>query len=117
MKLLIKFISLFILLVLVASCGADKLKPKATTNQFGLNAGPECSFTSGGAPVCGMDGKDYINKERAECTTTVKHVGHCQCLDTFMVCGSDGLDHNECEARSNTSITIIKYVPCAASEY
>lgn len=108
---------LFILLFTIfCSCGADKLKTKISTNQSGLTASGECSYTSLGPPVCGMDGKDYINQAHASCfKTAVNHAGHCVCSNDFLVCGSDGRDYTECEATLN-HVEIVKYIPCNAVE-
>lgn len=101
------------ILFLSISCGVDPLK-KTTTEQAQLLT-KECSYNSAGPPVCGQNGVQYLNKEQAECFTTVKFVGHCDCSNKT-VCGSDGLDYNECDARTNSAITIVKYYPCGARE-
>ncbi|MBC7540125.1 MAG: hypothetical protein H7281_14975 [Bacteriovorax sp.] len=85
-------------------------------NQSSLIANNECTSITTGLPVCGMNGVDYINKEHAECITSVKHIGHCQCSNTLMVCGSDGFDHKECDAIVNQNYSIVKFIPCAAQE-
>lgn len=111
-----KLFSFTFLFFAIYSCGADQLKSKTVTNQLGISANKECSYTTAGPPVCGNDGADYFNKQHAECFTIVKHVGHCQCSNTLMVCGSDSLDHTECEAVGNPNYTIVKFIPCGASE-
>lgn len=117
MKLIIKIFVLLVVAQFFASCGADKLKNKTVTSQYGIGANGECSYTTAGPPVCGNDDKDYFNSAHAQCFTTVKSIGHCQCSSTLMVCGSDGLDHTECEAVASTSYTIDKFIPCNATEY
>lgn len=112
MGMLVKFLLLTFLLLLI-SCGADPLK-KAASQQTQLLT-KECSYTTAGPPVCGQNGVQYINKEQAECFTTVKFVGHCDCTNQ-MVCGGDGVDYNECDARKNSDITIVKFAPCSAVE-
>ncbi|MDD4974674.1 MAG: hypothetical protein PHY93_10015 [Bacteriovorax sp.] len=115
MRFVIKiFISVSLLLGL-ASCGVDKLKETGSSSQSSLTGNKECSFTSEGPLVCGMDGKEYVNKEQAECITTVKHAGHCQCSQSIIVCGSDGFDHNECEAIDNPNYIIVKIAPCSST--
>jgi hypothetical protein len=106
----------FTLIAFLTSCGADKLKTNLLRDQHEINSSKECSFISSGTPVCGADEKDYFNKDHAECFTTVKHTGHCVCSTSFMVCGSDGLDHNECEAVENQQYKIVKYSPCKSTE-
>lgn len=112
----LKSLLLILLVLFFCSCGADKLKSKITTNQSGLTAGLECSYNSLGPPVCGVDGKNYINQAHAQCfNTAVGHLGHCVCSNDFLVCGSDGRDYSECEANLN-HIEIVKYIPCSAVE-
>ena len=113
MKRWLKHFLFIVLCIFASSCGADKINNKLVNNQSNLAINKECSFTSEGPLVCGTDGKEYINKAQAECFTTVSHIGHCQCSTAVMVCGSDGIDHNECEAMANSNYTIIKLVPCA----
>ena len=117
MSISIRIILLLFLLFTLTSCGADKLKTKTVTNQFGITSNEECPFNTTGPPVCGLDLKNYLNKEHAVCAkTTVAHIGHCVCSDEVIVCGSDGVDYKECEAQ-NQKIEIAKYIPCAAKEY
>lgn len=103
-------------IVSISSCGADRLKTPVIQARNTLGANNECSYSSAGPAVCGEDGKDYLNSAHAECFTHVKHIGHCQCSNTLMVCGSDGADHGECEAIASLDYTIIKLVPCSAPE-
>ena len=109
------FIYLFLSTSLI-SCGVDKLKKQKINGQYNISANHECSFTTVGPPVCGNDGKDYFNELHAQCFTSVKSTGHCQCNDAVTVCGKDGNDYPECVA-VNSKIEIVKYIPCAASEY
>lgn len=102
-----------VFLILLSSCGADKLKKSASKNQASTLTTNECSFTSLGPPACGMDGKDYLNGEHAECFTTIKSIGHCDC-SSHTVC-ANGVDYNECDAKA-LKLTISKYIPCSATE-
>ncbi|GEM_PF-765184 len=107
----------FSALMLIASCGKDKLNPKIQSANSNLSA--SCSGNFLHSPVCGSDGKDYDNATFAQCAgQTVAHIGHCDCSkNTVLVCGSDGQDHTECEALApNSGITIVKFVPCASAE-
>lgn len=102
-----------VILIALTSCGADKLNKSAVQKQTNTLTANECSFTSLGPPACGMDGKDYLNGEHAECFTTIKSIGHCDC-STHTVC-ANGVDYNECDAKAQ-NLTISKYIPCAATE-
>lgn len=115
-----KFTTIFLLFFAIgflSSCGADKLNKSSAKNQLGISTAGECSFNTSGPLVCGKDGKEYLNQDQALCLSKeVDHIGHCQCSDTLMVCGSDGLDHTECEAIRSLDYTIIKLVPCSTQE-
>ncbi len=109
---------LFLFTIILSSCGADKLKPLVVSSQSNLNSnGASCSCTSVHSPVCGADNKNYNNSCIAQCFgTTVKKAGMCDCnANGISVCGSDGLDHTQCEAEAQ-GISIVKFIPCAATE-
>jgi hypothetical protein len=114
MKYLFCLLSLFIFV----SCGADKMKYAPSTGSNALSAAQACGCNHLGPPVCGRDGRDYDNACIANCFgAVVAKTGHCNCAsNNIKVCGSDGLDHTECEALQDLSITIVKYIPCAAVE-
>lgn len=105
----------FLLLLLITSCGADRLNSSTAKSKSALSSASECSFTTDGPPVCGIDGKDYLNETHARCFTSVNWIGHCKCSTDLIVCGSDGDDHNECEAINNLSYSIVKFSPCAST--
>ncbi|MFA6237183.1 MAG: hypothetical protein WC635_07645 [Bacteriovorax sp.] len=108
-------ISFTVLFLHLSSCGADKLKTKqASSGLSNLSSG--CACTSSYSPVCG-DGRDYDNTCIAQCFgAQVINAGHCNCSSaSTLVCGIDGNDHTECEAR-NSNIQIVKYIPCTATE-
>jgi hypothetical protein len=113
-----KFLILIYSLFLLASCGADKMKYAPSTGSNALSAAQACGCNHLGPPVCGADGKDYDNSCIANCFgSSVAKTGHCNCAtNNIKVCGSDGLDHTECEAIQDLSISIVKYIPCAAVE-
>jgi hypothetical protein len=117
MKTLMMTFALFTL----ASCGADKLNQKSSvaTSSSNLTSASECSATSSYSPVC-ASGKDYDNIEIAKCfgaKTDDVTIGHCDCTkNTIPVCGSDGQDYSECDAKKDENLTIVKFVPCAAKE-
>ena len=105
---------LLLILSLVASCGADKLKVGATNSMSGMSA-QSCACNTSGPPVCSA-GKEYLNSCLASCYGALEiKVGHCQC-EGHIVCGSDGQNHNECAARNDLGLSIVKYIPCEAQE-
>ena len=108
----ILFCALFLLL---SSCGADKLKKNASTATIS-NLSVSCGCTSTYSPVC-SGGKDYDNICIAQCFgTAAVSPGHCDCnSSTVLVCGIDGQNHTECEAK-NSNIEIVKYIPCGQQE-
>ena len=123
MKNLIK-LSLVSILFVLASCGADKMKPTATTskNVSGLTGG-ECSCNSLYAPVCGPNGISYDNICIANCKgvptkNTVQ--GNCECSEALMVCGDDNQTYTECDARNailnGTIRKIEKFAPCGSAQ-
>jgi hypothetical protein len=107
---------LLLLIFLLSSCGADILKANSTVSQTSKQTQKECSFTSNGPAVCGVNGKNYLNKQHAECFTTVKNIGACECGPNTIICGSDGVNHYECDAIDNKFYTIVKTSPCHAVE-
>lgn len=107
-----------LLLTLLTSCGADKLKPTKATGSMGQSlTGKTCACNSSSVPVCGSDGLDYDNSCISQCFgVTIKETGHCNCENySIMVCGADGKDYTECEAKEK-KIEIVKYVPCSKAE-
>ncbi len=112
-----KFAAIFCLLILV-SCGKDKLNSSATKSTATLTAPKECNFTNLGPPVCALLPQDnmlhdYFNKEYAECLgAEVQFEGHCDCAaNTVQVCAEDGLSYSECDAKAK-KLKIVKYTPC-----
>ena len=119
MNMICKILFLLFLVLGFSSCGADKLNPKTTSSSQALTSPAQCACNASvGPPVCGSNLKDYANAACAtNCGGGTSTVGHCDCAaNEVQVCGADGLDHSECEAKEN-KIEIIKYVPCAAKEY
>lgn len=120
MKILIKILSFILLTILLASCGADKLKPKPNSSVSNLNSASQvCQCTSESNPVCGVVNnikKDFDNSCVANCFSALSiTAGHCDCSQNpIMVCGSDGRDYTECDAK-NLGIKIVKFVPCSAT--
>jgi hypothetical protein len=117
-------------LFLICSCGPDKLNPNLVTNKLkhytvktNSLSYPRgvCSYTSAGPPICGEDGKDYLNKDHAACfDIAVSRIGHCTCSKTLIVCGRNDdnnlSNYQECLAQG-LNVEIIKYVPCEAKEF
>lgn len=114
-----KMLMTILCLLLLASCGKDKLNESLTKTQSALGTAPkECTFTNLGPPVCAYLAKDnqlhdYFNAQYAECLgAEVKHEGHCDCsVNTILVCAEDGVSYTECEARQK-NLKIVKYSPC-----
>lgn len=106
MIFLIKAFLFLIILTGFISCGADKFKPAKSSN--------EIAFNSTYSPVC-AGGIDFENIELAKNHGAINIIpGHCNCENaTTRVCGSDGQDYLECDAKAN-NIEIIKYIPCAS---
>lgn len=119
MKIWIKLLALMAL-TLLTSCGADKLNTKPGSSVSNLNSSSQvCQCTSENSPVCGIVNnakKDFDNVCVANCfSATSITAGHCDCSQNpIMVCGSDGRDYSECDAR-NLGIKIVKFVPCSAT--
>jgi hypothetical protein len=114
MKILILIICI---LISLTACGVDPLSKPAATNTSALVAvsgvnGTQCSCNTVFSPVCSSDGKSYDNICIAKCMgSTQSTQGHCQCQPTLMVCGSDGVTYNECDA-IQFRIPITKFVAC-----
>lgn len=112
----------FTFFLLLASCGADNTTgAKITKSGSNSLSGAECSCTSGYAPVCGKNSSgnniSYDNQCIASCYKATNIVqGNCECSESLRVCGTDGGDYTECEARIY-HITIKKYGTCASSSY
>ena len=106
MKFLIKIFLFSVFLSGFISCGADKLKPTKSSN--------EVAFNSAYSPVC-AGGVDFENIDMAKNQGAINIMpGHCHCENfTTLVCGNNGQDYSECDAKAN-NIEIIKYIPCAA---
>ncbi len=117
---------LFTILFLLTSCGVDKLKSKNLATQTSAlgQTGQACACNSSYTPVCAKDrhgvNSDFDNACLAQCfNATVVNQGHCDCASyPYMVCGSDGKDYTECDAKALEkagTIQIVKYIPCAAT--
>lgn len=120
MRLGIKIFLFTALLTGFISCGADKLKPQNVTSQLGLSSGQTCSCNSTYSPVCAGGIKNYENICLAQCHGDADlKVGHCVCSNELIVCGSDNLNHTECDAVgdvANNKYQITKFVPCNSTE-
>ena len=120
MNFWIKLFLFIVFISLLTSCGQDKLTTKPGSNVSNLNSSSQaCQCTSDNAPVCGLVNnvkKDFDNSCVANCfSATTITAGHCDCSkNSTMVCGADGKDYTECDAK-NMGIQIVKYVPCAAT--
>ena len=105
-----RLVFLFSVLIFLVSCGVDPFKKEGplTANQFAAG----CSLNHDPMPVCGSDGNDYENISFAKCKGLTQWTqGHCQCQPNLIVCGEDGLNHNECEA-IQLSVKIVKFMSC-----
>ncbi|MDO9184115.1 MAG: Kazal-type serine protease inhibitor domain-containing protein [Bacteriovorax sp.] len=101
------------------SCGVDKTKITASSssNNSSLTGDLTCDCITTSTPVCGVNGKNYLNSCVAECNEVViAKEGHCVCSNELLVCGSDGQNHTECDAVSSTRYKIIKFTPCNSAE-
>lgn len=125
-----KLISLLLtsLLILLVSCGADKLAETKTTKSVSAlgGGGQECSCTTGdNIPVCGFNGNShvtYLNACTANCYGVKQFVqGNCTPSVAQQVCGDDGVTYNEVEAqaaiRNGDIKKIVSYAPCGSATY
>lgn len=112
-------------LVILSSCGADKLRRESIVGTNPLNESVECAFINDDIPVCGTDknGKltDYANNSLAICyKATGIFQGHCNCPkdSNKLVCMSNKESLTECEAqeaiKNNSALRIEKFNECNA---
>lgn len=108
------------MLFVLASCGSDKMSTPAANSQSALKS--ECGCNTENMPVCGLSPSgnylDYMNSCQAKCNGVKEKEyfgGHCICEESTIVCGVDGRDYTECEAKAYR-VTIKKYSPCRSSE-
>lgn len=102
-----KGFSIFILLLLSASCGKDpftmtkQLSQAANSLNSSQNSSPkDCSCPMTYAPVCGENGVTYSNSCASNCVgVKIKRSGNCDCTKSSEVCiNSKETQPNECEA-------------------
>lgn len=103
----------------IVSCGSDnQLSGKSSSSSSNSLTGAECGCNSTYLPVCGRNSltgtnQTYDNQCIASCFKASNIVqARCECEEDMMVCGVDGREHTECEAR-NFRIVIKNYGPCS----
>lgn len=109
---------MLVIILFLASCGLDNFKYQTTTTSASISSAPaSCLCATTFSPVCGKeDGKSYENACMAKCFgNQTWSSGNCSCNKDIVVCGSDGKNYNECEAREQ-KISITKFVPCEVLE-
>ncbi len=113
-------------LLILSSCGGDKLTRESTAGINPLSDGADCAFINDDIPVCGIDenGKitDYANNSVAICyKATSVFQGHCNCSKDIkkLVCMSNKESLTECEAqeaiKKDINLRIEKFNECSAS--
>ncbi|MBC7713323.1 MAG: hypothetical protein H7177_08290 [Rhizobacter sp.] len=113
---------IFACFLVLASCGGDNTTgAKAASSNTSSLTGGECACAATYAPVCGKNSSgnniSYDNQCIANCYKATNVVqGNCECSEALRVCGTDGGDYTECEARIY-HITIKKYGTCASGSY
>lgn len=101
---------LFLTVLFSISCGKDQISKKETSTSNLLKK--ECQISSEHIPSCGIDGKNYNSPSEANCYSKLAHIGHCNCDDSFIVCGTDDKNYNECELINNEEVKIKQYSAC-----
>jgi hypothetical protein len=107
-------------LIILSSCGSDNNLSGKSSSTNSLTAG-QCACTASYLPVCGRNSSginvSFDNQCIASCNKATNIIqGNCECSETLRVCGTDGGDYTECEARFY-HITVKKYGTCASTPY